>query len=163
MRFITSSTFVDIYTFCASFICLFNITLFVRLSHCAHNHPACACACACACASCPFGIVCIRHRVHSASCPFGIVSVSASCPFRHRVRFGIVSVSTSCPFGIVSFGILSIRHRVFRHRVFRHNVRSRDEGWNEKCLRNEVSLYPLPTTLYVGRGYGCCWRTVIKQ
>ena len=30
-----------------------------------------------------------------------------------------------------------------------------DEGWNGKCSRNEVSLYPLPTKLYGGRGYTC--------
>ena len=38
-----------------------------------------------------------------------------------------------------------------------------DEGWVGKCSRNEVSLYPLPTTLYGGRGYACSWRTAIKQ
>ena len=38
-----------------------------------------------------------------------------------------------------------------------------DEGWNEKCSRNEMSLFPLPTKLYGGRGYACSWRTVIKQ
>ena len=27
----------------------------------------------------------------------------------------------------------------------------------------EMSLYPLPITLNVGRGYACSWRTVIKQ
>ena len=37
-----------------------------------------------------------------------------------------------------------------------------DEGWNGKCSRNEMSLYPLPTKLYSGRGYACSWRTVIK-
>ena len=36
-------------------------------------------------------------------------------------------------------------------------------GWNGKCSQNEMSLYPLPTKLYVGRGYACSWRTVIKQ
>ena len=30
-----------------------------------------------------------------------------------------------------------------------------DEGWNGKCSRNEMSLYPLPTKLYGGRGYAC--------
>ena len=34
-----------------------------------------------------------------------------------------------------------------------------DEEWNGKCSRNEMSLDPLPTTLYVGRGYACSWRT----
>ena len=38
-----------------------------------------------------------------------------------------------------------------------------DEGWNGKCSRNEMSLYPLPTKLYGGKGYVCSWRTVIKQ
>ena len=38
-----------------------------------------------------------------------------------------------------------------------------DEGWNGKCSRNEMSLYPLPTKLFVGRGYACSWRTTIKQ
>ena len=38
-----------------------------------------------------------------------------------------------------------------------------DEGWNGKCSQNEMSLYPLPTKLYVGRGYTCSWRTLIKQ
>ena len=32
-----------------------------------------------------------------------------------------------------------------------------DEGWNE------MSLYPLPTKLYDGRGYACSWLTVTKQ
>ena len=27
-----------------------------------------------------------------------------------------------------------------------------DEGWNGKCLRNEMSFYPLTTKLYGGRG-----------
>ena len=38
-----------------------------------------------------------------------------------------------------------------------------DEGWNGKCSRNEMSVYPLPSTLYVRRGYACSWRTLIKQ
>ena len=38
-----------------------------------------------------------------------------------------------------------------------------DEGWNGKCSRNEMGLYPLPTELYCGKGYACSWRTVIKQ
>ena len=38
-----------------------------------------------------------------------------------------------------------------------------DERWNGKCSRNELSLYPLPTKLNVGRGSACGWRTVIKQ
>ena len=38
-----------------------------------------------------------------------------------------------------------------------------DEGWNGKCSRNEMSLYLLPTKLYVGRGCAYSWRTVIKQ
>ena len=38
-----------------------------------------------------------------------------------------------------------------------------DEGWNGMFSRNEMSLYPLPTKLYGGRGYACSCRTVIKQ
>ena len=38
-----------------------------------------------------------------------------------------------------------------------------DERWNVKCAQNEMSFYPLPTTLNVGRGYACSWPTVIKQ
>ena len=38
-----------------------------------------------------------------------------------------------------------------------------DEAWNGKCSRYEVCLYPLPYTLYMGRGNACSWRTVIKQ
>ena len=38
-----------------------------------------------------------------------------------------------------------------------------DEAWNGKCLCYEVCLYPLPYTLYMGRGNACSWRTVIKQ
>ena len=38
-----------------------------------------------------------------------------------------------------------------------------DEAWNGKCLRYEVCLYPLPYTLYMGRGNACGWHTVIKQ
>ena len=38
-----------------------------------------------------------------------------------------------------------------------------DEGWNGKCSRNEMSLYPLPTKGYGGRSQACSWRTVIKQ
>ena len=38
-----------------------------------------------------------------------------------------------------------------------------DKGWYGKCSRNEMSVYPLPTKLYGGRGYACSWRTVIKQ
>ena len=38
-----------------------------------------------------------------------------------------------------------------------------DEGWNGKCSRNEMSLYPLSTNLYAGRGYASSWCTVIKQ
>ena len=38
-----------------------------------------------------------------------------------------------------------------------------DEAWNGKCLHYEVCLYPLPYTLYMGRGNACSWRTVIKQ
>ena len=38
-----------------------------------------------------------------------------------------------------------------------------DEAWNGNCSRYEVCLYPLPYTLYMGRGNACSWRTVIKQ
>ena len=38
-----------------------------------------------------------------------------------------------------------------------------DKGWNGKCSWNELSLYPLPNKLYVGRCYSCSWCTVIKQ
>ena len=38
-----------------------------------------------------------------------------------------------------------------------------NEEWNGKCSRYEVYLYPLPYTLYMGRGNACSWRTVIKQ
>ena len=38
-----------------------------------------------------------------------------------------------------------------------------DEAWNGECSRYEVCLYPLPYTLYMGRGNACSWRTVIKQ
>ena len=38
-----------------------------------------------------------------------------------------------------------------------------DEAWNGQCSRYEVCLYPLPYTLYMGRGNACSWRTVIKQ
>ena len=38
-----------------------------------------------------------------------------------------------------------------------------DEAWNGKCSRYEACLYPLPYTLYMGRGNACSWRTIIKQ
>ena len=38
-----------------------------------------------------------------------------------------------------------------------------DEEWNGKCSQNEMSLYPLPTKLYVRRGYACSRCTVFKQ
>ena len=58
MKFITSSTF-------APFICLFNISLFVRLFHSVHNHPAYACACACARAC---ACACARARARVCVC-----------------------------------------------------------------------------------------------
>ena len=32
-----------------------------------------------------------------------------------------------------------------------------DEAWNGKCSRYEVCLYPLPYTLYMGRGNACIY------
>ena len=38
-----------------------------------------------------------------------------------------------------------------------------DVAWNGECACYEVCLYPLPYTLYMGRGNACSWHTVIKQ
>ena len=37
-----------------------------------------------------------------------------------------------------------------------------DDCWYGMCSRNEMSLYPLPSKLYVRRAYASSWRIVIK-